>query len=414
MAFKIKNLLPSYSDIKFLYNSIFIGLPAMIFLTLMVIGFYAEGSQQFSMLANSFVHGHTYFLSSIGGVGQDPVLYHGKVYWDDGFFPSLILVPFVAFFNLFHIFFYQGYIKWVFVVLTVYFVYLLAKHFKYSNKDSIVLVLGFVLGSVYIGVNSVSSGWLYAQIICTFLLFAALLAYFKKKSWWLIGAICGAILLTRIPADAILVFFSLTILFTKKSLKNKIIDLFKLGIFVMLAAILIGAYNYQRFGNPFNNGNYYQLISSESAQARSMGLMNIDHIPTNLYTILLRGPVPVLKDPGSWSLKPPYLTNNNLGMSIFITSPFLLYFFTRKWSSYSRENRMLLLSALISLLILLCYYGDGADQLGYRYALDFMPTLYVVFMSIYKKFNKNLSLGMTSLLILPGFFNFYLLLSYIN
>lgn len=414
MSFKIKNLLPSSSDTKFIYNSIFIGLPSLIFLTLLVIGFYAEGSQQFSMLANSFVHGHTYFLSSIGGVGQDPVLYHGKVYWDDGFFPSLTLVPFVAFFNIFHIFFYQGYIKWMFVVLTVYFIYLLAKHFKYSNRDSIILVLGFVLGSVYIGVNSVSSGWLYAQIICTFLLFAALLAYFKKKSWWLIGAICGAILLTRIPADAVLIFFGLSILYTKKPFKKKLNDLFKLGIFVFLAAVLIGAYNYQRFGNPFNNGNYYQLISSESAKARSMGLMNIDHVPTNLYTILLRGPIPVLKDPGSWSLKAPYLTNNNLGMSIFITSPFILYFFTRKWSSYSKENRLLLLSALVSLIILLCYYGDGADQLGYRYALDFLPTLYVVFMSIYKKHNKNLSLGMTSLLILPGFFNFYLLLSYIS
>ena len=410
---KVKKYLFSFYSKKILFDSVFIGLPSLILLILLVIGFYAEGSQQFSLLANSFMHGHTYFLSSIGGVGQDPVLYHGRVYWDDGFFPSLTLVPFVAFFNLFHIFFYQGFIKWIFVALTIYFIYLLAKHFKYSNRDSIVLVLGFMIGSVYIGVNSVSSSWLYAQVVCTFLLFAALIAYFKKKNWWLIGAICGAILLTRIPADAVLIFFSLSILYTKKSFKNKLKDLFKLGIFVLLAAIMIGTYNYQRFGNPFNNGNYYQLISSDSAKARSMGLLNIDHIPTNLYTILLRGPIPV-KVSGSWSLKYPYLSNNNLGMSIFLTSPFLLYFFTRKWSAYSRENRLLLLSSLVSLLILLCYYGDGADQLGYRYSLDFLPMLYVVFMSIYRKYNQKLSLGMTSLLILPGFFNFYLLLSYIN
>lgn len=410
---KVKKYLFSFYSKKILFDSVFIGLPSLILLILLVIGFYAEGSQQFSLLANSFIHGHTYFLSSIGGVGQDPVLYHGRVYWDDGFFPSLTLVPFVAFFNLFHIFFYQGFIKWIFVALTIYFIYLLAKHFKYSNRDSIVLVLGFMIGSVYIGVNSVSSSWLYAQVVCTFLLFAALIAYFKKKNWWLIGAICGAILLTRIPADAVLIFFSLSILYTKKSFKNKLKDLFKLGIFVLLAAIMIGTYNYQRFGNPFNNGNYYQLISSDSAKARSMGLLNIDHIPTNLYTILLRGPIPV-KVSGSWSLKYPYLSNNNLGMSIFLTSPFLLYFFTRKWSAYSRENRLLLLSSLVSLLILLCYYGDGADQLGYRYSLDFLPMLYVVFMSIYRKYNQKLSLGMTSLLILPGFFNFYLLLSYIN
>ena len=414
MLIKTKELLSSFLDIKILYNTLFIGIPAFLLITLLVLGFYAEGSQQFSMLANSFIHGHTYFLSPIGGIGQDPVLYHGKIYWDDGFFPSIILMPFVFLFNIFHIFFYQGYIKWIFVLLTAYFIFALAKHFKYSSKDSVILMLGFMLGSVYIGVNSVSSGWLYAQIICTFLMFWALLEYFKSRNWWLIGGICGAILLTRIPADAILIFFALSILYTKTSPKTKVWNLFKLGIFVFIAALLLGIYNYQRFNNPFNNGNYYQLISASSAQARAMGLLSPNHIPTNLYTLLLRGPLPVLKNSVSWTLKAPYIKNNNLGMSIFITSPFLLYLFTRKWSSYSRENRLLLLAAFVGALILLCYYGDGADQFGYRYGLDFLPELFVVFMSIYRKFNKKLSLGMTSLLILSGFFNFYLVLSYIT
>jgi hypothetical protein len=402
------------SNTSFANNVLFIGIPTILLLTLIVLGFMAEGSQQFSMLANSFVHGHTYFLSSIGGVGQDPVLYRGHVYWDDGFFPAVVLMPFVAFFNLFHIFFYQGYLKWMFVVLTAYFIFKLAQHFKYTVKDSLVLVFGFMLATVYMGVNTVSSGWLFAQIITTFLLFWALYEYYHQRKWWLIGLLCGFIFLTRIPAASIGIFFLLTILVAKYSWKKKFINLVWLGSFVVIGIILIASYNYQRFGNPFNNGNYYQEISTASAEARSMGLLSIDHIPTNLYTFLLRGPSTVLKSSSSWSLKPPYISNNELGMSIFITSPLFIYLLTRKWSSYSRETRFLLLSSLISLIILLLYYGDGADQFGYRYSLDFLPELYVVFMIMYRKFNRQLSTGMNSLILASGLFNFYLVLSYIR
>ncbi len=400
--------------LKTIYIFFYLGIPAALLLVMLILGFFAEGSQQFSLLANGFVHGHLYFLHPIGGIGQDPVLYHGKIYWDDGFFPSLILMPFVAFFDLFHILFYQGYMKWILVILTIYLLYLLAKKFKYTTKDAILLVFGFTLGSVYLGVNSVSSSWLFAQIISTLLLFWALYEYYGKRRWWLLGLISSFLVLTRIPAAMIIIFFGLTILLSKSTNREKLTKLFKLGVFSVVAVILIASYNVIRFGSPLNNGNQYQEISIASADARSMGLISIDHIPTNLYTILFRGPVPVLKNNISWSLKAPYLTNNPLGISIFLTSPYLLYLFTRKWSAYTKEMRLMLVAVAVSLITLLCYYGDGAQQFGYRYALDFMPELYVIFMVLYRKYNKELSLGMSTLLIGSGYFNFFLVMSYLR
>lgn len=389
-------------------------IPGFILIFLLVVGFVGEGSQQFAMLANSFDHGHTYFMSSIGGIGQDPVIYHGKQYWDDGFFPAIILMPFEAFFNLFHIFFYQGYIKWILVVITLYIIYKLGLKFKYNKKDSLILSLAFLLASVYMGVNTISSGWLFAQIVTTLILFLALWEYFNRRRWLLLGLYCGLLFLTRIPASIIILFFIAEILLQKNSIKQKIINLFKLGIFGLLAVLLLGAYNYQRFGNPLINGNSHQLISYSALQTRNMGLISLSHIPTNLYTFLLRGPLTVLKNPSSWSLKFPYIINNNLGTSVLLTSPFLIYLFTKKWSKYSLEDKLLLFSSLLSLIALLLYYGDGANQFGYRYSLDFLPLIFVVFMKIYKKHNKQLTLGMKTLFLVSTLFNFYLVLSYIG
>ena len=401
----------SWSDVNEMPYMLVFG---FLLIFLLAAGFVGEGSQQFSMLANSFVHGHTYFLSSIGGIGQDPVIYHGEQYWDDGFFPAIILMPFVAFFNLFHIFFYQGYMKWILVLITFYIIYKLAVKFRYSKRDSIILSFAFLLATVYAGINTVSSGWLFAQIVSTLILFLALYEYFNKKRWLLLGAYCGMLFLTRIPASVIILFFIAQILLEKISSKQKLINLFKIGIFGLIAVLLLGAYNYLRFGNPLNNGNSYQLISTSSLLARNMGLLSLSHIPSNLYSFLLRGPSKVLASASSWSLKFPYIINNNLGMGIFFTSPFLLYLFTRKWSSYTREHRLLLLSSLISLLMLLVYYGDGANQFGYRYSLDFLPIIFVIFLQLYKKYNKKLSSGMKGLFLISSIFNFYLVLSYIG
>jgi hypothetical protein len=183
-------------------------IPVSIYLVLICIGLVGEGSQQFSELANSLLHGHTYFMTSIGGVGQDPVFYNGHIYWDEGVFPAIVLMPFVGLFNLFHLVFYQGYIKWVFVLGVAFFIYRLARQLKYSKEDSLIMVLGFSLGSVFIGAASVSSSWLFAQMVATFLLFWAIYEHFNKRRWWLIGTICALVLLTRITAAPIILHYS--------------------------------------------------------------------------------------------------------------------------------------------------------------------------------------------------------------
>lgn len=388
--------------------------PVILYITLISIGLVGEGSQQFSQLANSFIHGHTYFLQSIGGVGQDPVFYHGHIYWDEGPFPAVILMPFVAFFHIWHIFFYQGYIKWLMILAISFIIFKMARKLNYSKSDSLIWMFGFVLGSVFMGVGSVSSGWLYAQVVGALLAFWSLYEYMNKRRWWLIGLLSACLFLTRIPTAAIFVFYLLVIFLAKSDWKTKRKQLIQLLVFLAIATALLGAYNWQRFGSPLNNGNQYQLLSQASAQARDMGVFSLNHIPTNLYTLLLRAPIPATINNVSWSLKFPWINNNELGVSVFITSPWLLYFFTKSWRKYPKEAKYLVIASLVGLLLVLSYFGDGADQEGYRYTLDFMPTLFLALMMIYKKNTGSISTGMKILLLGSGAVNFWLLGTYVH
>jgi hypothetical protein len=387
-------------------------IPIVLLLFLLGVGFGIEGSQQFSELAQGFLHGHLYFLQSIGGEGQDPVFYNGHIFWSEGPFPAVLLMPFVAIFSIFHIFFYQGYLKWILVLAVLFFVFKIARKLKYSSEDSLILAFAFILASVFIGVASVSSGWLFAQVVQAFLVLWALYEYYHHKRWWLIGILCGLTFLTRATAAPVIIFFALELWQTvpRPARRNQL----ELLVGPLVVAILLqGLYNTYRFHDPLNGGYEYQLLGPAPATSRALGVFSPIHIPANLYALIFAGPVTVLRDQSSWTLKFPYIQSNPDGLSIFITSPYLLYLFGQKWSVFDKTARNLLIAAAISCLGVLCFYGLGRDQLGDRYSLDFFPELFVVFMIIYRKHHTQITRGMKCLLLVSGLLNFYLLLSYI-
>jgi hypothetical protein len=142
-------------------------------------------------------------------------------------------------------------------------------------------------------------------------------------------------------------------------------------------------------------------------------VFSLVHIPTNFYAAFLSAPLTVVKNSSSWILKFPYIQNNPYGISIFITSPYLLYLFTQKWKTYNKQARNLIIASLISCIWVLSFYGIGKDQLGYRYSLDFLPDVFMLFMLIYRKNHDSLSRGIKFLLLGAGVFNFFLLFSFI-
>lgn len=381
--------------------------PALLLTCLLMIGMAGVSSQQFSELALAFLHGHLYFLHSIGGIGQDPVLYQHHRYWDEGVFPAIVLLPFVAIFYTFHLFFYQGYIEWLLVLGIMYFVYALGRRLRYSAEDSLILAFGFVLGSAFASAAAVSSGWLLAQVITTFLLFWSLYEYFGRRRWWLIGTICACIFLTRSTAAPIVVFFALE-LWQGTSKLSSLRRFLPLALPLVGAISLQGLYNFLRFHDPLNGGYEYQLLAAAPKESRALGTFSLRHLPTNLYSLVFGAPGTVSRTTSSWTLKFPYIEGNHNGISIFITSPYYLYLFGRKWAVFARTARHLLVAAGISCLGVLCFYGIGREQISYRYSLDFLPELFVVLMLVYSAEHPRLSRGMKLLLLSAGILNVYL------
>ena len=97
----------------------------------------------------------------------------------------------------------------------------------------------------------------------------------------------------------------------------------------------------------------------DSAQARAYGEFSLIHVPAGLYSAIFRAPVTVLRSSSSWTLKFPYIQNNVYGMSIFVTSPYLLSLFAHKWSSFEKRERNLLIAILVSALFVFSYFGLG-------------------------------------------------------
>ncbi len=69
-----------------------------------------SNGHEFSILADSFLHGETY-LWKYPFNDLDCVMFGGRCYWELGPFPAIILIPLVFLSNIIGIIFYQGYLQ---------------------------------------------------------------------------------------------------------------------------------------------------------------------------------------------------------------------------------------------------------------------------------------------------------------
>jgi len=386
----------------------------IILICIIALGLSNTLNQEFVQLARSFYHGRLNFLGYPSGATTDVITWKGQFYWALGPFPGIFLIPFVALFNLVHIAFYQSYVQWLLILGVLYMVFRLARKLDFSKIDSYILGFGFVLGSAFIGVNMNSSSWYFSQVLTTFLLFASILEFYGKRRWWLIGIICGCVAMVRISAAPIAIFYllELWVAYSKKhgdrKLRNK--QLAYLCLPLIIAALLLSLYNYARFGNLLQQGYSYQHILTVNLYDRTYGLFSIRYIPSNLYYFLLSTPAAVFRNNLTHILKFPFIQASPWGLSIFFTSPYLLYLFLMKKVSFDGRTIRMLIAIAVSAALVLTYYGIGYFQYGYRYALDFLPLLFTLFMIKYRQKHGSLTAGMKTLLLGSGVLNFYMLL----
>ncbi len=373
------------------------------------------GEQQYSYLASSFLHGRLYFLESPGWWG-DAVSFGGHYYWPLGPFPAIVLMPFVAFFSILGGFFYQGYISFFITIATLLVWYTIIQAVGFSKKDARVGAFAFCFASSYLMIALWQWSWFLAHSIAVLLVSLALLEYLTKKRYAVIGILMALVCMTRITAGVGALFFFIDIFFlaSLKS-KEKKNALLSLCVPIGIAGALLALYNGARFGDVFNQGYGLQIVAIDAlAKAKEYGLFSVVHIPANLYYMFLAPPLPVFRDTVSHVFRFPFIRPDPFGMSIFLTSPYLLALFFQKVRD--RFSWALLATCVCSAIPLMLYYATGYVQFGNRYSLDFFPFLFLLFLHQYgaRRHEKTFSFGMRALFVgaacvnlLLFFFSFY-------
>ncbi len=134
-------------------------------------------------------------------------------------------------------------------------------------------------------------------------------------------------------------------------------------------------YNVARFDDPLYTGYehvwdtyaglQYSFYLKENPGAERFALLDVRNIPLHLYTIFLMPPqfVP------DWSIFRP----SPYGMSMVLSSPAYIYAFLVRRRDIAKYGLWLAI-ALISIPLLL-HFTQGWVQYGYRFSLDFDPSV---------------------------------------
>ena len=323
----------------------------------------------FFYLADAFLHGRVWLDVRLGY--QDVILRDGHIYVPFAPFPAIALMPIVAIFGPVIADQWETAINAVLAASCVGLAWWFCARLgvkQITDRIWLILLIGFSTPIWW--VTTRGGVWHTGQLIATILTLACLIELCGSRRAWLIGLLAGAAFLTRAPLAFAIPFYALLLagdrIWEPRRWPWRAWMGLALGVLPSLAFFFW--YNAARFGSPLESGYDLALLPAWLEAQREHGLFSTYHIPMNIDYLFLHLP--------TFSLSFPFLTPDGLGMSIFLTSPGLLYAARAPW----RASRTWWLggAALVVLIPTLLYYGGGWLQYGYRYALDSIPFVWAL------------------------------------
>jgi hypothetical protein len=323
----------------------------------------------FFYLADAFLHGRTWLDVRLGP--QDVILRDGHIYVPFAPFPAIALMPIVALTGP------AVADQWETGINAALAASVVGLGWWFSGRAGVRSLVDRFLLAVLLGfstqiwwVTTRGGVWHTGQLIATILTLACLIELWGSRRAWLIGLLAGAAFLSRAPLALAVPFYALLLAGDGFWEPRR----WPWRAWVGLAAGLLPSiafffwYNAVRFGSPFESGYALATLAEWLEVQRRQGLFSIAHVPMNLNYLFLKLP----------AFKPefPFLFPDGLGMSIFLTSPGLLYAIRAPWRS--SRSWWLAGAALFVLIPTLLYYGGGWLQYGYRYALDSIPFVWAL------------------------------------
>lgn len=330
------------------------------------------------LLAGQFIQGKLYLKNP--PYTHDLTLYNGKWYVPMPPLPAILLMPLAYLIGAENIS--TSYISMVFSALNGVLLYLILKELDrrkwidISTTGIIILVTLFLFGTPHLWLGISGRGWYFSQILTA--LFLALATYAALRMWpaWLAGVFIAVAMMARPNALMTWPFIFAIAMQALKENGGKM-DLQRAlrwgaetvpPIALAIAGLLV--YNYLRFDDFLDFG--YTTVNAGADilyRVQTWGIFSPHFIPTNLMVMLFR--LPRLDPGGRWPIEP-----STTGMSIFLTTPALIYLFHRYPKQWWVTGAWLAVLCNVALLSL--YHNTGAHQFGYRYIVDFIVPLFTL------------------------------------
>ena len=237
---------------------------------------------------------------------------------------------------------------------------------RVGERERIFLSLFFIFGTVHFYLAITSNPWEFAHVVCNGLVIAAL-SFGLRRQVALAALAYSAILFTRthVFLSAPIVVGLVWICAAQEGIevRARIWRLLPFAAIWTLAVGLLLAFNFARFGDPFENGITYHVMHETFRERYArLGYFDLEYLPRNLHALLLSMPVTMAE--------PPWFTFRPAGLSLFLASPLYVYLL----ASLRRPTRKLaalfwggVAFAAIPILLLM---GTGEVQFGHRYSSD--------------------------------------------
>ena len=332
---------------------------------------FDAGRGDFFYLAEAFLNGRTWLTFQPGP--NDVIVEAGRYYVPFAPFPAIALMPLVAIIGAVAADQIESGINAVLAAASVGMCWwLLGRIGVASLRDRLWLVVLFGFSTQILWITTRGGVWHTGQLVATLLTFGCLIELWGARRAWVIGLLAGAAFLTRAPLAFAMPFFALLLWPDAGGVPASIRSVLAAAPWrrwvVLTAAFLPAivfffAYNAIRFGSPLESGYALATLPDWLERQRALGLFSIAHIPMNLDLLFVHLPRPI--DTA------PYFKPDGLGMSVFITSPGLLYAVRANW--HDRRSWWLAGATVAVLIPTLLYYGGGWLQYGFRYFLDSVP-----------------------------------------
>lgn len=348
------------------------------------------------LMAKQFSIGHVSLAPTTDMPAGDMSFFNGRYYLFYGPFASIFLIPFVVVFGKG---FPQVSLGIISLIISFIATYSISRSFKFGKQDSLWLSVFMVFSTVLFAAGVIDITAYQVEAFGFSLILLTLAMYFSQKRSLLVGLLMGLAILTRATLVLAVIFFVLEFLQKRLSLKHLLI----IFIPIFASLIMLAGYNFIRFHSIFETGYIYDITLKTFPLTNNLayGYMSLSHIPANLYSFLIMPPQPLLTDMnGGFVLKFPYLKVSPWGLAIWYTSPLFLFllFKFRKW----KYTISALVTAIFLAIPVVTYFSVGFSQYGYRYALDFLPFLFLL---LIPSLTPKLSKAAIALIVIGVIFN---------